>query len=35
MIKLSITIKQIDNLFKNLETGESELFFNQVAEDYR
>lgn len=35
MIKLSINIAQVKNLFNNLETGESELFFDQVAEDVK
>lgn len=33
MIKLSINIAQVKNLFNNLETGKNELFFDQVAEN--
>mgnify|MGYP000849200612 CR=1 FL=1 len=33
MIKLSINIAQVKNLFNNLETGKNELFFEHVAEN--
>lgn len=32
---MPITVKQVENLFKYLETGENELFFEQVAENVK